>query len=61
MNLLNNYYGRLISKDIINDKAKNKAILEDHEILINSNELTKLVENFKFLNLKILKISNKAS
>jgi hypothetical protein len=60
-NLLNNHYGRLITKDIVETKFKNKTILQDQEVLIDENDLIKLVENFKFLNLKQPKISNKTS
>ncbi len=58
-NLLNNYYGRIIVKEIVGDISENKRKMEDQEFIISENDLFKINESFKFLKLKKPKIAKR--
>ncbi|MFW9822484.1 MAG: hypothetical protein ACFFE4_06095 [Candidatus Thorarchaeota archaeon] len=53
-NLLNNYYGRIITKDVIEKGSPDQN-------MISIDKYSKILENFRFLKLKIPKIKNAVS
>jgi hypothetical protein len=58
-NLLKNYYGRIIVKEIIDYESNNKGKSKDSAIEVSENELSEIIENFKFLKLNEPKIAKK--
>ena len=58
-NILKNYYGRIIAKEIVGEISENKRIMEDQEFVISENDLFKIIDNFKFLKLERPKITKK--
>ncbi|MHA1931058.1 MAG: hypothetical protein ACW96X_00870 [Promethearchaeota archaeon] len=58
-NILKNYYGRIIAKEVVGDISENKKIIADQEVVISENELFKINDNFKFLKLERPKITKK--
>jgi len=59
-NLIENYYGRIIAKEVVTDKLPKNNNMKGQSVLISEIELSKIVENFKYLNLNEPKVVEKA-
>ena len=59
-NLIDNYYGRIIAKEVVSDKLPDNDYIKGQSILISEIELSKIVENFKYLKLNDPKVVEKA-
>jgi hypothetical protein len=58
-NLFNNYYGRIIVNDIVEEKLKDKISRKEVDPVISEKDLVKIMDNFKFLKLNKPKITKK--
>lgn len=56
-NLLENYYGEIIIRNALNTNSSNKGL----KTIISDDELSKILENFTFLKLKLPKIIEKTA
>ena len=59
-NLIDNYYGRIIAKEVVNEKILNNNNIKGQSVLISEREFSKINESFKYLNLSEPKIVEKA-
>ena len=59
-NLIDNYYGRILAKEAVPDKLPKNGNIKGQSLLISDVELSKIIENFKYLNLNAPKVVEKA-
>jgi len=58
--LIDNYYGRIIANEAVPDKLPKNDHIKGQSVLISDVELSKIIENFKYLNLNVPKVVEKA-